>query len=250
MHRRRVLKVLAGLAACPLCASRGAAADAHWTYEGVDGPARWADVDSANRVCSIGNQQSPIDIGDTVKAQLPPLKIIWDKHTDTIVNNGHTIQVNIAESSILSLGETYYRLLQFHFHHPSEHSIGGKRFAMEVHFVHANAADALAVIGVLMVAGKANAVFSKVVSTMPGQEGPPVKADPAIDPAGLLPVKRAYYRYSGSLTTPPCSETVDWLVLADPISVADDDVARFAKVFPMNARPVQKLNRRYVLQSA
>jgi carbonic anhydrase len=250
MDRRRALKALAGFAACPLCASRAAAADAHWTYEGVDGPARWADADSANRVCSVGNQQSPIDIGDTVKAQLPPLKIIWDKHTDTIVNDGHTIQLNIAESSILSLGETYYRLLQFHFHHPSEHSIGGKRFAMEVHFVHANAANALAVIGVLMVAGKANAVFSKVVSTMPGQEGPPVKSDPAIDPNGLLPVKRAYYRYSGSLTTPPCSETVDWLLLADPISVADDDVARFAKVFPMNARPVQKLNRRFVLQSA
>jgi carbonic anhydrase len=121
---------------------------------------------------------------------------------------------------------------------------------MEVHFVHANAANALAVVAVLMIAGKANAVFNKVVSTMPGQEGPPVKADAAIDPGGLLPVKRAYYRYSGSLTTPPCSETVDWLVLADPISVADDDMARFAKLFPMNARPVQKLNRRFVLQSA
>jgi carbonic anhydrase len=250
MHRRRALKMLAGLAACPLCASRAAAADAHWSYEGADGPAKWADADAANHVCAIGNQQSPIDIGDTFKTQLPPLKIIWDKHSDTIINDGHTIQVNIAESSILSLGETYYRLLQFHFHHPSEHSIGGKRFAMEVHFVHANAANALAVVGVLMIGGKANPVFSKVVSTMPSQEGPPIKADPAIDPSGLLPVKRAYYRYSGSLTTPPCSETVDWLLLADPIAVADDDLARFAKVFPMNARPVQKLNRRFVLQSA
>jgi len=121
---------------------------------------------------------------------------------------------------------------------------------MEVHFVHANAAGSLAVVGVLMTTGRPNAVFNKIVSTMPEQEGPAVKADPAINPNGLLPAARSYYRYSGSLTTPPCSETVDWLVLADPIQVADADVARFAKLYPMDARPVQKTNRRFVLRSA
>jgi carbonic anhydrase len=250
MHRRQALKLFAGLAFCPLCAVRGLAAEAHWSYEGAGGPDKWAEIDPDNGVCSAGSQQSPVDLGDAIKAQLPPLKIFWDKRAETVVNNGHTIQVNIGDSSILSLGNTNYRLLQFHFHRLSEHLIGGKSFPMEVHFVHANVANSLAVIGVLMTGGKANAVFNKVVSTMPDKEGPPVKADPAIDPIGLLPVKRDYIRYSGSLTTPPCSETVDWLVLTDPIQVADADIARFAKLYPMNARPVQRANRRFILRSA
>jgi len=251
MHRRQALTLFAGLALCPLCAPRGFAADVHhWSYEGAEGPAKWGDLDAANRTCSVGTQQSPVDIGDTIRAQLAPLKMTWAKSADTIVNNGHTIQLNLGDSSILGYGGTNYRLLQFHFHHPSEHLIGGKSFAMEVHFVHANAAGSLAVIGVLMATGRANAVFNKIVSTMPDKEGPAVKADPAINPNGLLPAKLGYYRYSGSLTTPPCSETVDWLLLTDPIQVADADVARFAKLYPMNARPVQKANRRFVLRSA
>ena len=250
MHRRQALQLFAGLACCPLCPQSGFGADAHWGYEGTDGPAKWGELDAANRVCSAGVQQSPIDIGDVIRAQLTPLKIAWDKRVETIVNNGHTIQVNLGESSVLAYGNTNYRLVQFHFHHPSEHLIGGKGFPMEAHFVHANAAGSLAVIGALMTAGRANPVFSRIVSTMPDKEGPAVKADPAINPNGLLPATRSYYRYSGSLTTPPCSETVDWLLLTDPLQVADADIARFAKLYPMNARPVQKANRRFVLRSA
>ena len=252
MHRRQALKLFAGLALCPLCAPRGFAADAYWSYEGAEGPAKWGDLDAASRVCSVGSQQSPIDIGATVKAQLGALKITWDKNADTIVNNGHTIQLAMGETSasVLQVGDGgNFRLVQFHFHHPSEHLIAGKNFPMEVHFVHANAAGALSVIGVLMTTGKPNAVFSKVVSTMPEKEGPVVKADATINPNGLLPATRTYYRYEGSLTTPPCSETVDWLLLTDPIQVAEADVARFGKLFAMNARPVQKANRRFVLRS-
>jgi len=178
------------------------------------------------------------------------LKIAWDKSCDTIVNNGHTIQLNMGQTSVLEYGNANYRLVQFHFHHPSEHLIGGKSYAMEAHFVHANAGGSLAVIGVLMTPGRVNQVFNKIVSTMSEKEGPPVKAHPAINPSGLLPAARSYYRYSGSLTTPPCSETVDWLLLTDSIQVADADIARFAKLYPMNARPVQKANRRFVLRSA
>jgi len=139
-------------------------------------------------------------------------------------------------------------MTQFHFHHPSEHLVDGKSFAMEAHFVHAAEDGGLAVVGVIMAAGRANPVFNKIVSTMP-EEGPPVPADSAIDPNGLLPARRAYYRYEGSLTTPPCSETVDWLVLADRIEVAEADIARFAKLYPMNARPVQNRNRRFILRA-
>jgi carbonic anhydrase len=250
MHRRQILKLFAGLSLCPLCAPRSFAADAHWSYEGSHGPEKWGDLDPANKACSIGDQQSPIDVGETVRAQLPPLRLTWAKSADTIVNNGHTIQLNAgAAGSTLAAGGSNFKLLQFHFHRPSEHKIGGKSFPMEAHFVHRNDAGSLAVVGVLMAAGKANGVFNKIATTMPDKPGAPVKADPAINPNGLLPAKRGYYRYSGSLTTPPCSETVDWLLLAEPIQVAEADITRFAALYPMNARPVQKENRRFVLRS-
>lgn len=252
MNRRHILKAFAGLALCPLCASAGVAAEGahHWGYEGEAGPAKWGELDAANQVCSIGVQQSPIDIGATISANLYPLEIHWDDKADTIVNNGHTIQLNMAPGSTLKLGGATFDLVQFHFHRPSEHLIDGKPFPMEVHFVHRMASGTLGVVGVLIQAGKANASFAKIIATMPQSEGPAVKADAAINPNGLLPQKLSYFRYEGSLTTPPCSEVVDWMVLTDPIEVAADDIAGFAKLYPMNARPAQKDNRRFVLQSS
>jgi carbonic anhydrase len=247
MHRRDALKMLAGLALCPVCAPKGFAAD--WSYEGAHGPEHWGDVDAASKVCSAGSQQSPIDIGSTVRANLPRLYIAWKKRVDTIVNNGHTIQVNVAEGSTLTVDKERYKLVQFHFHRPSEHTVGGKSFPMEVHFVHQAPSGALGVVGVLMATGRANPVFSKIVATMPAAAGPAVKADVGIDPNRLLPARHGYYGYAGSLTTPPCSEVVSWMLLTDPITVAAADVEAFAKLYAMNARPVQKSNRRYVLRS-
>ena len=232
MNRRHALKALAGLALCPVCKPSFAAEGAHWSYEGVGGPAKWGDLDAANKTCAVGLQQSPIDIEGTIKSQLPVLKLNWGKSADTIVNNGHTIQLNFAEGSTLMLGDVKYKLLQVHFHRPSEHMIGG-----------------LAVVGVLMAEGRPNPAFGKIVKTMPAAEGPAVKADAGIDPHAMLPTKLSYFRYPGSLTTPPCSEVVEWLLLTTPIQVSASDVAAFAKLYPMNARPVQKDNRRYVLKS-
>ena len=250
MNRRHLLKSLAGLALCPVCASVGFSAEAaHWSYEGTEGPTKWGDIDAASKVCSLGSQQSPIDLGIALPSQLPPLEIAWTKAADTIINNGHTIQLNFAAGNTVSFGNGPYTLLQVHFHRPSEHLIGGKNFPMEAHFVHQGATGGLAVVGVLLASGKSNAAFNKIVSTMPASAGPAIKADPSIDPNGLLPAQRSYYRYAGSLTTPPCSEIVEWLVLTDTMEVADSDVAQFAKLYPMNARPVQSDNRRYVLRS-
>ncbi|TAI66903.1 carbonic anhydrase [Bradyrhizobium sp. Leo170] len=251
MDRRHLLKALAGLAVCPLCTATGVAAEGgHWGYEGEAGPGKWGELDTGSKACALGSQQSPINITSTIKSQLAALKLAWGKTADTIVNNGHTIQLNFAEGSTLKLGDTTYKLVQVHFHRPSEHLVGGKNFPMEAHFVHRADSGALAVIGVLMKEGKANATFGKIVATMPTKEGPAVKADSSINPNALLPAKLGYYRYPGSLTTPPCSEVVEWLVLTDPIQVAAADVAAFAKLYPMNARPVQNDNRRYVLQSS
>ena len=241
---------MGALALCPLCATAGSAAEGpHWSYEGATGPDKWGSLGGDGNACSIGDQQSPVDIAGTVRAQVPPLGFAWSKRPDTIVNNGHTIQLNLPEGATLRVGNEVYKLVQFHFHHPSEHVIDGKSTPMEVHFVHAAPSGGYGVIGVMMKAGRNNATFAKIAATMPTQEGPPVKADPAIDPNGLLPTRRAYFRYAGSLTTPPCSQNVAWMVLTDPIEVAAADIERFAKIFADNARPVQKLNRRFLLRS-
>jgi carbonic anhydrase len=251
MHRRQALGFFAGLALCPLCAAKGFGEESHhWTYGGETGPDKWGSLDAVNAVCSTGSQESPVDIVGPIRARLPPLNIRWQARPDTIVNNGHTIQLNFAKGDPLNVGDRSYALTQFHFHHPSEHLVGGKAFAMEAHFVHDAEGGGLAVVGVLIAPGQHNAVFNKIVSTMPAGEGASVKADYAIDPNRLLPAGRAYYRYEGSLTTPPCSETVDWFVLAETLEVAEADIARFAKLYPMNARPVQKRDRRFILSSS
>ena len=183
---------MAGRAICPVCTSTGFAAEgAHWSYEGARGPAKWGDLDAANKACALGAQQSPIDITSTIKSQLPDLKISWGKTADTIVNNGHTNQLNFAEGSTLKLGDVSYKLLQVHVHRPSEHLVGGKNFPMEAHFVHRADSGGLAVVGVLLTEGKPNATFAKIVATMPVREGPAVKADAGINPNGLLPEKRS-----------------------------------------------------------
>jgi carbonic anhydrase len=249
MHRRQVLKIVGGMALCPLCASADSAMGSHWTYDGASGPDHWGSLGAANEVCSTGTQESPVDIERPIDARLPPLRIEWLKSAGTIVNNGHTIQLDLASGNTLILDDRLYELKQFHFHHPSEHLVSGNRFAMEAHFVHVAADGDIAVVGVFMVPGTADTVFSKIVSTMPDDEAPPVPADPAIDPNALLPSKRSYYRYEGSLTTPPCTETVDWFIFVDPIEVGGADISRFARLYPMNARPVQQRSRRFVLRS-
>lgn len=249
MDRRHALKVLTGMALCPICAPSGFAAEgAHWSYEGPTGPSHWGDIDAASKVCSVGAQQSPIDIQSSVKSQLPPLQIAWRNKSDMIVNNGHTIQINADPGNMLTVGASKYELLQFHFHHPSEHLIAGKTYPMEVHFVHKDSAGNLAVIGVMMTAGQANPAFKAIAAAMPGSAGKPVKMA-AVDMNQMLPARRGYFRYAGSLTTPPCNEIVNWLVLREPIQVARADIDAFAKLFPMNARPAQKDHRRFILSS-
>lgn len=257
LHRRRLLSALGALALCPLCARRGLAASG-WSWEGDTGPEHWGSL-PGYATCSAGSQQSPIDITGAIKANLPPLHISWQKASATIYNPGYTIQVNMPPGSKLSAGSTSYDLLQFHFHAPSEHTVDGKRAAMEIHFVHQNTAGSgvaadvedppvrpwLAVIGVFIQPGGSNAAFARVAQAMPQQAGE--RAPISVDPNGMLPRSLGYWRYEGSLTTPPCSETVDWIVLREPIKVAAADIERFSKLYPNSARPLLPRNRRFVL---
>jgi carbonic anhydrase len=250
MERRAFLKGLAALAVCPLCATRGlAAAGGHWSYEGKDGPAHWGALSKENAACSVGSQQSPVNIVAATKAELPSLKPAWQKAADKIINNGHTIQVTMPRGSMLSAGAANYELVQFHFHAPSEHQVDGKAFPMEVHFVHdkVGTKDAGA-LAIFLTAGKPNASFAAIAGAFPatGKDAP---GPAGADPSGLLPAVLKYWRYEGSLTTPPCGENVDWMVLMEPVEVAAADIAKFTALYPMNARPILPTNRRFILSS-
>ena len=236
--------LLAGLALCPLCAGAARAAGAHWSYEGHGGPEEWGTLETEFKACSLGNQQSPINLEGSVQAAGSGPKLSWKPEAFTVVNNGHTIQANAgADAGTARMGDKTYALRQFHFHAPSEHAVNGQRAAMEAHFVHAAPDGSLLVAGVFMVPGKANAAFSTVMAAAAKGDG---KAE--LDPSAFLPASSATYRYEGSLTTPPCSEVVDWNVFAEPIQVAEADIAAFRAIFPMNARPLQAVNRRFLLR--
>lgn len=250
MERRNFLRGMAAVALCPICTNAGFAAEgSHWTYEGAEGPDHWAEMGADNAACGVGTQQSPIDITGALKADLPAIAIDWKKGEGKVVNNGHTIQVNMPAGSTLTRGGRTYDLLQFHFHGPSEHLVEGKHFPMEVHFVHKEAATGnLGVLGVFMVPGAANATFAGLAAAFPAEAGKDVtQAD--LDIAGMLPGKLDYWTYEGSLTTPPCSEIVDWMVAMQPIEVAQADMDKFHALFKMNARPALPNNRRFILSS-
>ena len=251
MDRRTFLRGLTLLSLCPICARHGLASEgAHWSYEGKTGPDHWASLDTNYAACGKGSQQSPVNIEGSIQAKLPDLKVSWKKTSGAkIVNNGHTIQLNVPPGSTLATGDDKYEMTQFHFHAPSEHLIGGKNFAMEAHFVHQKASNAgLGVLGVFLVEGEANPVFGQLADAFPKDAGNEAAA-PEIDPSDLLPRSMAYWKYEGSLTTPPCSEVVDWIVCQQPVPAARTEIAKFTALYAMNARPAQQIDRRLILQS-
>lgn len=223
---------------------------AHWSYGGEGGPERWGELAPENKSCSTGAQQSPIDLAGALTASVDAPHPHWvPAHGGTVINNGHTIQVDVSNGGGMALNGKDYALKQFHFHHPSEHTIDGKHFPLEVHFVHASNDGDLAVVGVMFAEGASNPSLDAIWATAPGREGKAAVAFD-IDVAKFLPAKPEAYRYEGSLTTPPCSETVHWTVMAAPQTASAGQIAAFSSLFPWNARPVQPLNRRYVLKTS
>ncbi len=222
----------------------------HWTYSGDTGPAKWAALESEYSACGLGKLQSPIDIRDGVakKADLPAIAFDYKPSPLEIVDNGHTIQVNYAPGSFITVEGRRYELVQFHFHKPSEEKINGKSADMVAHLVHKNADGKLAVVAVLLNTGQSNKLVETLWKNLPRQKEKENAVEAVqVNAADLLPSKTgAYYTFTGSLTTPPCSEGVTWFVLKSPTSVSKSEVARFAKLYPMNARPAQPLNGREI----
>lgn len=218
----------------------------HWGYEGPGAPENWARLDAKNQACASGQRQSPIDIRDGIKVDLEPIQFDYRPSTFRIIDNGHTIQVNVADSRITLTGKTY-DLVQFHFHKPSEEKVDGRRFDMVAHLVHKSDEGQLAVVAVLMERGSENPFIQALWNNLPLEKNAPV-APPnvAIDPAKLLPVGRNYYTYMGSLTTPPCTEGVLWLVMKQPVQVSSEQLAIFSRFYSNNARPIQPQSGRII----
>jgi len=221
----------------------------HWTYGGKTGPSRWSALEHEYEACGVGKTQSPIDIrtSKTHAADLPAIAFDYKPSPLRIIDNGHTVQVDYEPGSFISVADARYELVQFHFHHPSEEKVDGHGFPMVAHLVHKDAAGRLAVVAVPMVKGKDNPLVAALWKHVPAMKGQEASVDAiSIDASDLLPAKRGYYTFEGSLTTPPCSEGVRWFVLKSPATLSAGEIAAFAKLYPMNARPVQPLHGREV----
>lgn len=223
----------------------------HWSYEGDTGPEHWGSLDPSFAACANGTEQSPIDIelkNVKVNKTVGKIRINYKPTAFTIMNNGHTIQANDASgsNSIIVDGEKY-KLIQMHFHKPSEHEINGENFMMEGHLVHKNKTGNLAVLGFLIKAGNENEQLAEMWAKLPRQETESdIALDNLIDLVQLLPNDNKVFRYSGSLTTPPCTEGVKWAVLKKPIKMSQEQIDTFGTIFPHNNRPVQPINDRIV----
>ena len=250
MKRRDLMRGFIALGGCAVCAGLARASEgAHWEYKGEHGPEHWGDLDKANAACSVGSQQSPINITTAIKAEVDPITVSWKKSAGKIVNNGHTIQINMPEGSSITREGKAYDLLQFHFHAPSEHQVDGKTYPMEVHFVHKNKKDGdLAVLGVFITPEQKSDVFSMLAKNFPKDAGKEVQLEP-FSPNDLLPQGLEYWTYEVSLTTPPCSEVVTWMVARQPLKVEKASIDAFTAIYSSNARPVTPINRRLVLMS-
>ena len=237
------------------------AADPAWHYEGAEGPEHWGTLSPKFATCGSGRSQSPIDIANPVsgsaaaplKPQFPPsiLRVAHHEHVADVINNGHTIQINYAGADTLTIANDTYALAQFHFHSPSEHTVNGKHSPMEMHLVHKAAGGKLAVVGVLIDEGAHNKAFEPVWANLPKQQGEKTHY-PAVtlEVEDLLPSVRTSYRYDGSLTTPPCSEGVSWIVMSTPISLSAGQIRAFTELIHDNNRPPQPLNGRGVMTDA
>jgi carbonic anhydrase len=221
-----------------------------WGYDNLHGPAHWAELEPEFADCSKGHHQSPIDIRSAKKVALPPIEFHYNPSPLDIIDNGHTIEINYAPGNFISVGGKKYELKQFHFHRPSEERIHGKQYQMTVHLVHADEQGRLAVVAVLLQEGEDNRLVHVLWDDMPKEKDKEEHFDNVqINADGLLPADRGYYTFTGSLTTPPCSENVTWFVLKHPVTVSAAEIDQFSKLYRHNARPTQPLYDRSVLES-
>ncbi len=222
-----------------------------WGYEVENGPDVWARLSPKYQLCGAGIHQSPIDLVDPIPTKLPPIIFRYHSTSLNIQNTDNTITVTYPQGSWIEIDGTKYHLLEFHFHAPSEHTVAGDLFDMEMHLVHKSEDGTLAVIGVLIKSGGINTAFNPFWNYLPSTTGESKQIkDVILNAYDLLPIRKHTYRYNGSLTTPPCSEGVKWFVLTTPIEMSHSQIAAFKSIMFGNNRPVQPLNGRELLVDA
>jgi len=255
--RQRALAAVATREAAPTKAVEHAAPAAehadhppHWSYEGSTGPQSWAKLAPEYAACGRGERQSPIDIRDGLRVDLEPIAFEYRPSSFKVIDNGHTIQVNVNGWNSIRLMGRQFRLVQFHFHRPSEEMIDGKQFEMVVHLVHQDSQGKLAVVAVLIEKGARQPVLQTVLNNLPLEKGQEIAVNGgSIDLAQMLPGDRRYFTYMGSLTTPPCTEDVLWIVMKQPAQATNEQLNLFARLYPMNARPIQDSKGRTIKES-
>ena len=220
-----------------------------WSYSGATGPEHWGELKPEYAACKAGHNQSPIDLTGAVVADLPALVFDYRPTELDLINNGHTLQLDHASGSTVTIDNRVYKLVQFHFHGPSEHIVDGSEHAMEAHLVHQSDDGQLTVLGILMDLGQSNPFIKTLWDVKPTHGERTTMEHVKINVMDLLPADKSYFKYSGSLTTPPCTEGVNWIVFKTPVSVSSEQVKRFKDVFELSARPVQAMHSRSVLSS-
>jgi carbonic anhydrase len=227
-----------------------AGSQGHWGYSGDGGPEKWGELSKEYKLCGSGKNQSPVNLTEMIDARMKPIKFNYNAVQLDAVNNGHTIKVNYAEGSAIEVDGKTFKLLQFHFHTPSENHINGKSYPMEAHLVHADEDGNLAVVAVMFVKGRENSVVSAIWDQMPSEAGKKIaNPDVTIDINDMLPRKRDYYRFNGSLTTPPCTEGVRWFVLKTAMFASAEQFDKFHTVMHGDTnRPIQPHNARAILE--
>lgn len=217
-----------------------------WDYENTD----WEEISDTECRSAV---QSPVNIitEDIIEARLADIDYEYDPFPMKIVDNGHTIQVFGTDDSYITVEGKRFQFKQFHFHYPSEHDIDGKEYPMEMHLVHKEeGSNNLAVLGIFLEeSGTSNEFLQKVLSEIPSEEAQEVTTEVQINLSDYIPPSQVHYTYIGSLTTPPCTVGVDWIIFREPIQASREQLDTFAEYYSDNARPTQELNNRRVLKS-
>jgi carbonic anhydrase len=236
--------IAAGRPSRSVVAAHGASP--HWDYSGEGAPENWSKLKPEFSACSSGKRQSPIDIRDGISVQLDPVQFDYKPSGFKVLDNGHTVQVNVAPGNSIEVMGRRFELVQFHFHRPSEERINGRQFDMVAHLVHKDLEGKLAVVAVLLDRGSMQPIVQTVWNNLPLEKGDEVAARATLDLNALLPAERGYYTYMGSLTTPPCSEGVLWMVMKQPVGISSEQIGIFSRLYPMNARPIQSASGRLI----
>ncbi len=221
-------------------------APSHWGYEGEEGAAHWGMRSSAYMACEAGSHQSPIDISMPRHTQQQE-RLVFQYQSGLVraLDNGHTIQVNVPTGNEVHLNGRIYYLSQFHFHDPSEHHVDGRTYPMEIHLVHRDQTGHVVVIGLLVETGSSNQSLVELWAMLPIKAGE-LGSEHQFNPQDIIPSNSHHFSYHGSLTTPPCTEGVQWIVVRDPILMSAQQIAQFASIIGKNARPVQPLHGRRI----